>query len=239
MNDLLLLISLIALIKLMVEEALRPRLWLRLIHAALFGLFLALIHPICLSISKPALEAWVASHESLQNATLFVMADLALCLLLVTAHEVPVPDRAFLRYHGVLTSATTLLRRSMPYMPPLLAFPALFYLRMYLLYSLPGTSFIGVTAALIGGVVIWILTAPWIGKALGIDLRELSILFSLVVLAIVVGAGAMSLRIRNYSATDIDPSALWTVLAIGITAGIGYLLYMWKNKKQNKIRSKQ
>ncbi len=239
MNDLLLLISLIALIKLVVEEALRPRLWLRLIHAALFGLFLALIHPICLGISKPTLEAWVASHESLQNATLFVMADLALCLLLVTAHEVPLPDRAFLRYHDILTTAATLLRRGMPYIPPLLAFPALFYLRMYLLYSLPGTSFIGVTAILIGVVVFLVMAAPWIGKALGIDLRELSILFSLVVLAIVVSAGTMTLRMRNYSATDLDLSALWTVLAISVTAGIGYLLYMWKNKKQNKIHSKQ
>ncbi|SUB77294.1 hypothetical protein [Porphyromonas macacae] len=237
MSELLLIISIVAVIKLLIEEAQRASIGVRIVHAVLFVLYIVWIHPICLNISKLSVDAWLASAESLQNITLAVIADLMLCLLLATANEVSKPDRRYIKYYGPGRAVAAVLHRAAPLLPPLLAWPALFYLRIELLFDLTGVSFIGVTATMAVCVAAIVVFAPQICNSLHFKAemrKEMSILCSLFTLAAVVGAGVLTLENHVYGSPAIDPDTGILLAAIAAGAGGGYLIFNLKHRHSNK-----
>lgn len=241
MGDILLLISLLAIVKLFLEEAQWRSLWVRLVHALLMGGFVCTIHPYCLGISKLTLDKWLASPTTLQNASLLVIADLICCLLLVTVREVKWPDRAYVRYYGIGRAVGNMLHLLVPYLPPLLALPALFYLRVVLLFELTGVSFVGVTAVLALFAMLLVLLAPFLGRWLQFSVElmgEFSLLLSLATLTVVVGAGVVTIRPESYVLSDIDPSVFYIILLLFVGAFFGHLwhTFQYKSQKRNNKR---
>ena len=115
------------------------------------------------------------------------------------------------------------------FIPPVLAFPALFYVRVVLLFELPGMSFWLVTGAMMLATAALVLLAPWVVRWLRWG-NEVVVLLCLTTLAIVVMAYMFAPQSRvvapsvgNGWATLLQAGLLVLLLIAG--GGIGYLLY--------------
>ena len=228
MSTIFLLVSCFALLKLLIEEAQRPSMSLRLAHAAIFALFIVLIQPVCLSISKVAVDTFLNSASRLNDLALLALLDFSMTAGLLTATDVRWPNARRLRYFGFLAMVRDGLHKTIPLFPPVLAFFALFYFRVLLLFKLPGFSFWGVTLVLTAVVFALILFAPAICRSLYVQGKE-ALTFSLFIFAVVVVANVYSPQSRLIAAWDNSIGEELThagllVGALALLASVGYLV---------------
>lgn len=223
-----LLLSFLAVLKLLVEEGERASWWLRGIHALLYAGFVLALHPLALTINKMWVDQTLNTIKWLNDVTLFVMLDMVLSFLAMTSHDVRWPSRSRFRYYGLLQLLFDSLHKIAYFLPPLLIFPALFYFRVELLFLLTGYSFIGVSIALAVGVVLLVLLAPYISRFLSLT-RETAMLLGLVTFLLVITAMLFTPEglVHGVSHSDLPQELLHSAILLGafvLLAGMGYAL---------------
>ncbi len=247
MSEVLLVVTLLALLKWVVEEGLHAGIasglgeesfsksvekrlsafshFVRGGHALLYIAFLALVHSVTMNSKLHALEDLLYTPQALQDMSLFVMVDL-LYVVYLCIHQ-STYSRKWWRT----------LSRSLA---PIMMFPTLFYIRLKLFYLLPGASFLGVTLGLMAIVALVTLVAPHILQALGVDrelLRELAVLLSLLLFFVVIVAGVLH---PDSAVRGCDAVIQWqeVALLIGFIFGMGTLGYLLSLRIIPTIRTK-
>jgi len=221
-----LLLSFLAVLKLLVEEGERSSWWLRGVHALLYGSFVLALHPIALTINKMWVDETLNTIKWLNDVTLFVMLDMVLSFLAMTSHDVRWPSHARFRYYGLLQLVFDSLHKVAYFLPPLLIFPALFYFRVELLFLLTGYSFIGVTVTLALAVMLLVLLAPYISRFLSLT-RETAMLLGFVTFLLVITAMLFTPEglVHGVAQGDLPKELLHSgllLVAFAIIALVGY-----------------
>jgi hypothetical protein len=221
-----LLLSFLAVLKLLVEEGERSSWWLRGVHALLYGSFVLALHPIALTINKMWVDETLNTIKWLNDVTLFVMLDMVLSFLAMTSHDVRWPSHARFRYYGLLQLVFDSLHKVAYFLPPLLIFPALFYFRVELLFLLTGYSFIGVTVTLALAVMLLVLLAPYISRFLSLT-RETALLLGFVTFLLVITAMLFTPEglVHGVAQGDLPKELLHSgllLVAFAIIALVGY-----------------
>lgn len=219
MDNILLLLSLFAVIKSLFMTSLLPNRWYRLAFSVSLGVFLLFTHPHALEMNKLELQRVLSTQSAIMNISLFVMVDMLLSCYFCVARIQDREDNEKFRWY------TKLFR----HMPSLLIFPALYYIQITMFFTLTGVDFMRISAGLAVTTVILFVTASffmrkWIAeKEL---LIELIVLLTFFVCAMVICCTIFhpSASVYNH-ATPID----WA----GCAATIGFLLlillvgYIW------------
>ena len=226
MGNVFLLLSFLAVLKLLVEEGERSSWWLRGVHALLYGSFVLALHPIALTINKMWVDETLNTIKWLNDVTLFVMLDMVLSFLAMTSHDIRWPSHARFRYYGLLQLVFDSLHKVAYFFPPLLIFPALFYFRVELLFLLTGYSFVGVSVALALGVMLLVLLAPYFSRFLSLT-RETAMLLSFVTFLLVITAMLFTPEglVHGVSQGDLPRELLHSailIVAFAIVALVGY-----------------
>lgn len=226
MGNVFLLLSFLAVLKLLVEEGERSSWWLRGVHALLYGSFVLALHPIALTINKMWVDETLNTIKWLNDVTLFVMLDMVLSFLAMTSHDVRWPSHARFRYYGLLQLVFDSLHKVAYFLPPLLIFPALFYFRVELLFLLTGYSFVGVSVALALGVMLLVLLAPYFSRFLSLT-RETAMLLSFVTFLLVITAMLFTPEglVHGVSQSDLPRELLHSavlMVAFAVVALVGY-----------------
>ena len=226
MGNVFLLLSFLAVLKLLVEEGERSSWWLRCVHALLYGGFVLALHPIALTINKMWVDETLNTIKWLNDVTLFVMLDMVLSFLAMTSHDIRWPSHTRLRYYGLLQLIFDSLHKVAYFLPPLLIFPALFYFRVELLFLLTGYSFVGVSVALALGVMLLVLLAPYFSRFLSLT-RETAMLLSFVTFLLVITAMLFTPEglVHGVSQGDLPRELLHSAIlmvAFAIVALVGY-----------------
>lgn len=226
MGNVFLLLSFLAVLKLLVEEGERSSWWLRGVHALLYGSFVLALHPIALTINKMWVDETLNTIKWLNDVTLFVMLDMVLSFLAMTSHDVRWPSHARFRYYGLLQLVFDSLHKVAYFLPPLLIFPALFYFRVELLFLLTGYSFIGVTVTLALAVMLLVLLAPYISRFLSLT-RETAMLLGFVTFLLVITAMLFTPEglVHGVAQGDLPKELLHSgllLVAFAIIALVGY-----------------
>lgn len=226
MGNVFLLLSFLAVLKLLVEEGERSSWWLRGVHALLYGSFVLALHPIALTINKMWVDETLNTIKWLNDVTLFVMLDMVLSFLAMTSHDVRWPSHARFRYYGLLQLVFDSLHKVAYFLPPLLIFPALFYFRVELLFLLTGYSFIGVTVTLALAVMLLVLLAPYISRFLSLT-RETALLLGFVTFLLVITAMLFTPEglVHGVAQGDLPKELLHSgllLVAFAIIALVGY-----------------
>lgn len=226
MGNVFLLLSFLAVLKLLVEEGERSSWWLRGVHALLYGSFVLALHPIALTINKMWVDETLNTIKWLNDVTLFVMLDMVLSFLAMTSHDVRWPSHARFRYYGLLQLVFDSLHKVAYFLPPLLIFPALFYFRVELLFLLTGYSFIGITVTLALAVMLLVLLAPYISRFLSLT-RETAMLLGFVTFLLVITAMLFTPEglVHGVAQGDLPKELLHSgllLVAFAIIALVGY-----------------
>lgn len=226
MGNVFLLLSFLAVLKLLVEEGERSSWWLRGVHALLYGSFVLALHPIALTINKMWVDETLNTIKWLNDVTLFVMLDMVLSFLAMTSHDVRWPSHARFRYYGLLQLVFDSLHKVAYFLPPLLIFPALFYFRVELLFLLTGYSFLGVTVTLALAVMLLVLLAPYISRFLSLT-RETAMLLGFLTFLLVITAMLFTPEglVHGVAQGDLPKELLHSgllLVAFAIIALVGY-----------------
>jgi len=138
MENILLLLSLFAVVKSLFMTSLLPNRWYRLGFSILLGIFVLLCHPFAMEQNKLQIQKLLSTQSAMLDISLIVMVDSLLsfyfCFARIKDWE---PGKKFKWY-------TTFLR----HMPSLLIFPALYYIHINMFFSFPGLDFMKATAGL-------------------------------------------------------------------------------------------
>ncbi len=228
MGSVFLLLSFLAVLKLVTEEGERVSWWVRGVHAILLAGAVFLFHPFTLTINKIWVDETLNTLRWLNDVTLLVMLDMLLSILAVTARDVRWPSPRRIRYYGLLHVIFDTLHKSAYYLPPLLILPALFYFRVELLFLLPGYSFLGVTVILALLVALLVLLAPYVKRCLALT-RETSMLLSFLTFLLVVTAMLFTPEglVHGVVHSDLPAELLHAALllvGLCIMAALGYFL---------------
>ena len=238
MTEILLSVALLACLKGITEESLRPALWLRLVHAAGAVLFLILLHPLTLQVGRPQVEAFLSLAGRRQDLTLLLVADLSATVALASAPGHETVTRAQLQKEGLIPALVILLRRLLYYLPPLLLLPTLLYLRLELLFALPGFSFWAGTLLLAGVCALLILFAPTVCRALGLGREGMVALSLLMLLCTIVAQAVRDSGAGTTRGADNTPALLLhaglLLALILLFALAGYLLYRMRSLRARK-----
>ncbi len=229
MENVFLLLSFLAVFKLVVEEGERRSWFLRAAHALLYAGFIIALQPIALTINKMWVDETLNTLKWLNDVTLLVMLDMLLATLAVTSQEVRWPSKRRLRYYGLLQLIFDCFHKLTYYIPPLLILPALFYFRVELLFLLTGYSFSGVTYALALVVILLVLFAPYISRFFSL-VRESAILLSFLTFLLVITAMLFAPEglVHGVSQADLPQELVHAgilLLAFAVVAGGGFLFY--------------
>lgn len=179
MDNILLLLSLFALLKSLLMTSLLPNRWYRLAFSLLLGAFVAACHPYAMDINKLRLQQFLSSQSAMMDISLVVMVDLLLSGYFCMARIKDRSDSRPFRWY------TTLFR----HLPSLLVFPALFYIQITLFFSWTGTAFGTISGVLAGGVVLLFGAASFFMRRLVPEkdlLIELVAMLSLLICALVI-----------------------------------------------------
>lgn len=179
MENVLLFLAVLVLVKAVWTISLWPGKWSGLIFGGICVCFIASVHTSVLEWGKTTVDSWISDYDSLTGLSVWVMLDLLLTAILCRA----VMQCCF----GISAGRGPKWKL---YIPPFLLFPALVYLHICLFYWLPGTDFQGGTACY--ALVVWIIVS---GGARGIkkifpdtSLRlELTGILSLLLFLVTVG----------------------------------------------------
>ena len=122
MDNILLLLSLFAVVKSLFMTSLLPNRWYRLAFSLSLGAFIMLCHPYAMEVNKLELQRVLSSQSAMMNISLVVMVDMLLSCYFCIARIKDWEDSKSFRWY------TKLFR----YMPSLLVFPALYYIHITL-----------------------------------------------------------------------------------------------------------
>ena len=218
MDNILLLLSLFAVIKSLFMTSLLPNRWYRLAFSLSLGVFLLFTHSYALEINKLELQRVLSTQSAIMNISLFVMIDMLLscyfCVARIQSHE----DSAKFRWY------TKVFR----FMPSLLIYPALYYIQITLFFTLTGVDFLKISIGLASITVILFIAASFFMRKLIDDkdtLIELIILLTLFVCALVICCTIFHPSAKVFNrATPIDwIGCAGTLGFLAITIFIGYI----------------
>lgn len=219
MDNILLLLSLFAVVKSLFMTSLLPNRWYRLAFSLSLGVFILLCHSQALEVNKLELQRVLSSQSAMMNISLVVMVDMLLsgyfCLARIKDWE---EGKRFKWY-------TQLFR----YMPSLLVFPALYYIHITLFFTLTGVGFMKTSVALTAGVTVVFGLASFFMRKLIAEkelLIELVVMLTFFVCVLVICCTIFhpSATVYNH-ASPID----WAGCAgtLGLLLVIFFLGYLW------------
>ena len=135
MENILLILSLLALVKSLFMTALLPNRWYRLGFCLLLGVFVFVSHGYALELNKLQVQQLLSTQDSLLDISFVVMIDSILSVYFCVARLGGSDSSKVKRYMSVLR-----------YMPSLLVFPAVFYIHVNLFFSIVATDFMLITS---------------------------------------------------------------------------------------------
>lgn len=135
MENILLILSLLALIKSLFMTALLPNRWYRLGFCLLLGVFVFVSHGYAIELNKLQVQQLLSTQDSLLDISFVVMIDSILSVYFCVARLGGSDSSKVKRYMSVLR-----------YMPSLLVFPAVFYIHVNLFFSIVATDFMLITS---------------------------------------------------------------------------------------------
>lgn len=135
MENILLILSLLALIKSLFMTALLPNRWYRLGFCLLLGVFVFVSHGYAIELNKLQVQQLLSTQDSLLDISFVVMIDSILSVYFCVARLGGSDSSKVKRYMSVLR-----------YMPSLLVFPAIFYIHVNLFFSIVATDFMLITS---------------------------------------------------------------------------------------------
>jgi len=219
MDNILLLLSLFAVVKSLFMTSLLPNRWYRLAFSLSLGAFIMLCHPYAMEVNKLELQRVLSSQSAMMNISLVVMVDMLLSCYFCIARIKDWEDSKSFRWY------TKLFR----YMPSLLVFPALYYIHITLFFSLTGVDFLRTSIGLAASVTIAFGLASFYMRKL---IAEKELLIELVViLTFFVCVLVICCTIFHPSATVYNhPSPIdWVGCAgtLAVLLAIFILGYLW------------
>ena len=135
MENILLILSLLALVKSLFMTALLPNRWYRLGFCLLLGVFVFVSHGYAIELNKLQVQQVLSTQDSLLDISVVVMIDSILSVYFCVA-----------RLGGSNSSKVKRYRSVLRYMPSLLVFPAIFYIHVNLFFSIVATDFMLITS---------------------------------------------------------------------------------------------
>lgn len=135
MENILLVLSLLALIKSLFMTALLPNRWYRLGFCLLLGVFVFVSHGYAIELNKLQVQQLLSTQDSLLDISFVVMIDSILSVYFCVARLGGSDSSKVKRYMSVLR-----------YIPSLLVFPAVFYIHVNLFFSIVATDFMLITS---------------------------------------------------------------------------------------------
>ena len=135
MENILLILSLLALVKSLFMTALLPNRWYRLGFCLLLGVFVFVSHGYAIELNKLQVQQVLSTQDSLLDISFVVMIDSILSVYFCVARLGGSDSSKVKRYMSVLR-----------YMPSLLVFPAVFYIHVNLFFSIVATDFMLITS---------------------------------------------------------------------------------------------
>jgi len=135
MENILLILSLLALVKSLFMTALLPNRWYRLGFCLLLGVFVFVSHGYAIELNKLQVQQLLSTQDSLLDISFVVMIDSILSVYFCVARLGGSDSSKVKRYMSVLR-----------YMPSLLVFPAIFYIHVNLFFSIVATDFMLITS---------------------------------------------------------------------------------------------
>jgi len=135
MDNILLILSLLALVKSLFMTALLPNRWYRLGFCLLLGIFVFVSHGYAIELNKLQVQQLLSTQDSLLDISFVVMIDSILSVYFCVARLGGSDSSKVKRYMSVLR-----------YMPSLLVFPAIFYIHVNLFFSIVATDFMLITS---------------------------------------------------------------------------------------------
>ncbi|MFC2391370.1 MAG: hypothetical protein ACFNVV_05595, partial [Bacteroidota bacterium] len=133
--NILLILSLLALVKSLFMTALLPNRWYRLGFCLLLGVFVFVSHGYTIELNKLQVQQLLSTQDSLLNISFVVMIDSILSVYFCVTRLGGSDSSKVKRYMSVLR-----------YMPSLLVFPAVFYIHVNLFFSIVATDFMLITS---------------------------------------------------------------------------------------------
>lgn len=219
MDNILLLLSLFAVVKSLFMTSLLPNRWYRLAFSLSLGVFIVLCHSQALDVNKLELQKLLSTQSAMMNISLVVMVDMLLSCYFCVARIKDWEDSKSFRWY------TKLFR----YMPSLLVFPALYYIHITLFFTLTGVDFMRTSIGLAAGVAIVFGLASFYMRKL---ISEKELLIELVViLTFFVCVLVICCTIFHPSATVYNHASPidWAGCAatLGLLLAIFILGYLW------------
>lgn len=201
--------------------------WEALVYAVFLGLFLWLTWEPAANQSKTQWLTWLHTSEVLQDVS-----------VLVTLETLIIFGFAFVRLQSFLgIKMKAWIRKPLYYYPPLLAFPALFYLLTQLFFNLTGVDFAKITYWTIVVVVIFVPLLAWgLKKLLPEDDLRLEILFITNLFVCLIGLIATASAETVYT-PQRGQKVEWGSVAIAAIIFLlllmsGYLISRYRKRKK-------
>ena len=169
MENILLILSLLALGKSLFMTALLPNRWYRLGFCLLLGVFVFVSHGYAIELNKLQLQQLLSTQDSLLDISFVVMIDSILSVYFCVARLGGSDSSKVKRYMSVLR-----------YMPSLLVFPAVFYIHVNLFFSIVATDFMLITSGWALFVVLLFVVASLFMRRLFAE-KELPIEIILII----------------------------------------------------------
>lgn len=226
MAGILLLLSILSIVKAVAEATFRQSWGVRLGHSLCYLIGLVLTHRQALSVSKLTIDTQMAERETLSTLVIFVMLDLIISIGVASYHRADTRIGSIYRRDGLVSAAVSLLHGLCTWMPSLILFPALYYLRAHILFSIPGLNYWVVTASCAVLPALLICVAPLIIPVY-MGRRIIVSLLGVIVFAVTIGAYIVVPQSQIPDITIAEDS-LWpetaqTVLVILLGALVGYV----------------
>lgn len=239
MKGLFLALSLLGVTSATLRSSLLRSLKLRIVLALLYGGIVVLAHPWLLTVSMKACDAYLASQPVQDDLFLLLSLDFLLLLAALEMALVRHPQWRLRRPHGDYVALAGQVVSQLAYRAPSpWGLAALVYLRLYLLYALPGWSFEGVTLGLALLVALVTIFAPqllrWVKARPLIAPLPTALAFATMLIAKLTEDNAF--LATPYGPTA-DYTALWqALLFLAILAGLVFLTYWWQLHRARRKR---
>lgn len=196
-------------------------------------------HPWLLTVSMKSCDAYLASQPLQDDLFLLLSLDFLLLLAALDVVYLRHPSWRLRSPQGDYVALTSQIVARLAYLiPSLWGLASLIYLRLYLLYALPGWSFEGVTWGLAATIALLTFFAPtllrWAKARTLLTPLPTALAFASMLIAKLMEANA-------FIASPYEPkneySTLWqTLLFIGLLVFTIYIAYRWQLRQDNRKR---
>lgn len=229
MENILLILSLLALVKSLFMTALLPNRWYRLGFCLLLGVFVFVSHGYAIELNKLQVQQLLSTQDSLLDISFVVMIDSILSVYFCVARLGGSDSSKVKRYMSVLR-----------YMPSLLVFPAIFYIHVNLFFSIVATDFMLITSGWALFVVLLFVVASLFMRRLFAEKElpiEIILILTLLLFMLTVCGTVFHPSATVYgSGTPVD----WIecVTTLGLLIIIMLAGYIFSNIRKIKKRKK-